>query len=190
MKIRKQALAVTMSMAILYAQACSFSSAIANLAKWAPTVLTAFSGIVTIVNPAVGSGLALADVAITKLFGVGGPVLTAISAYQSNPGTTSLQSLTNALQDANAQLNTAFSDIPANLNPNDVKAVEAGLLLLVTTLESFEAQLGIQPPVTANAAHVSRAVAVGVAPAKNLNDFKKKWNAIMVANGRSAQVLK
>ena len=188
--MRRKVLSVAVCVMMLYAQACSFSSAIANLAKWAPTVLTAFSGVVTIINPAAGSGLALADVAITKLFGVGGPVLTAISAYQASPGTTTLQSLTSALYAANTQLNTALADIPTNMNPGDVKAAEAGLLLLVTTLESFEAQLGIQPPATANAEHVARAVTLGVTPAKNLNDFKKKWNQIMQANGHQAQMLK
>ncbi len=188
--MKRKVLSVALCVMMLYAQACSFSSAIANLAKWAPTVLTAFSGVVTIINPAAGSGLALADLAINKLFGVGGPVLTAISAYKANPGTTTLQNLTTALYEANTQFSAALADIPANMNPNDVKAAEAGLLLLVTTLESFEAQLGIQPPATANAHHVARAVTVGVVPAKSLSDFKKKWNQIMQTNGHPAQMLK
>lgn len=188
--MKRKVLSVAICMVMLYAQACSFSSAIANLAKWAPTVLTAFSGVVTIINPAAGSGLALADVAITKLFGVGGPVLTAISAYQASANTTTLASLTSALQAANAQFSAALADLPPGLNPQDEQAAESALLLLTTTLEAFEAQIGVQPPAAANAQHVARAMALGVAPAKDLKDFDKKWNQIMQSTGHQAQMLK
>lgn len=182
MKLRKQVFAVTMAFALLYAQACSFASAIQQLKQWAPTVLTAFTGVVSIINPAAGSGLALADLAITKLFAPGGPVFAAINQYQANPGTGTLANLTSALDAANSQFEAALNDIPATLNQNDVKAVQASLLLLITTLESFEARLAPAPPVT-QAAHRARAVVSGVTPAKNRGDFVKKYNSIMAQNG-------
>jgi hypothetical protein len=158
-------------------EGCTFASAIQELQQWAPTVLTAFSGIVTIIDPPVGSALALATLAITKLFGTGGPIPAAISAYQAAPGTGTLGTLLAVLSAANAQFETVLSDIPATLNPTDVQAVQASLLLLITTLESFAARLAPTPPVT-QAAHTARAVQVGVHPAKDRKDFVKKWNAI------------
>src|SRR5271167_4157706 len=142
-------------------EGCTFATAIQQLQQWAPTVLSAFSGIVTIINPAAGSALAIATLAITKLFGVGGPIPAAISAYQASPGTTTLSTLISVLNAANGQFEAVLNDIPTTLNSNDVKAAQASLLLLVTTMDAFEARLAPAPPV-ATAAHAQRAVALSV----------------------------
>lgn len=182
--MRKASKTILICAMMVWAQAFSCASAIQELQTWAPTVLTAFSGIVGIVNPAAGSGLLLVDGALTKLFAPGGPIFSAISAYQANPGTGTLQNLTNALNDANAQFSAALADIPATLPPNDVRAVQAALLLLATTLEAFQARLAPTAP-AAQSTHMARAVNLGVAPAKNRADFVKKYNVIMAQNGHA-----
>src|ERR1700689_589130 len=155
-KLVKPGQAVLICAMMLWSQAFSCATAIKELEQWSPTVISAFTGIVTILNPAAGSGLALADIAIQKLFGVGGVVPNAIAAYQANPGTSTLSDVTAALAAANTQFNAALAAIQQNPNSQDAQAAEAGMLLLIVTLESIQAKLGttVTTPVATSAARL------------------------------------
>src|SRR5579863_5486389 len=186
MKTRKAGLAVFLCLAMVLPQAFSCATAIKELEAWSPTVLNAFAGVVALVNPQAGSALAIAGAEIPKVWGV---VQAAISNYQANPTTGTLNEVTAALNAANSQFNAFLAAIQQNPNSNEAKAAEAGMLLLVTTLESIQARLATVAPATQNA-HMARAVTLGVSPAKNNADFKKRWNVIMTANGHPERVLR
>jgi hypothetical protein len=192
MRQTTKSLGVMLLCLVFVIQGCTFASAMAELEQWSPTVLTAFAGVVSIINPPAGSALALSAAEIPKVWAL---VDAAINQYKTNPGTGSLANVTAALAAANAQFNQFLSVIQANPNSQDAKAAEAGMLLLIVTLQSIQAKLGptvaptpTAPTITFTA--TARAASMGIVAAKSNKDFKKKWSQLMIANGHSERVLR
>jgi len=161
----------------LVVSGCSFSSGIAQVEKYAPIGLNAFSQVVALLLEA---GVIKAGVASNLNDGVakGTAVLAdlqaALTAYQANPSPDKLTAVINALNAASATLGQFAADLGVNPAGNAVVAAQAGLLVITTTLSSISAALSPSTPVVAKAAKASKISA---------KDFKKQFNAVMLAHG-------
>jgi len=143
------------------------TSIIQQVQTWVPVAITAFDGVITIINPAAGSAIALAAVAIDALWKA---LQSAISAYKN--GNSTLSSVIAAIQ---AVMNE-ISAFTGNLPPGLQTGIKLGLSLLVSTLQAFLTKLSPTAVVSAQA----RTAALGVPPAKDKADFVHKWNRLAI----------
>ncbi len=191
--ISTAALAAAAGPSLLTLEGCSFGSVMAELGKYLPIGLQALAGIASLISPAAGA-------AISALIGLinaaWGGLQAAVNAYNSAPAAdkqTALQKVLEALdavQSTIAQTTTALGVGGTAI----VKAAEAALLLITTTLASIEAQLAPQAPAVASvhaahaAAHPATSVQTGGTTLQidgKPQHFKASYNLIMVNAGRS-----
>ena len=145
-----------------------------DLKTWIPEGIYVVDTIVTIVNPAAGSVLALASAALPKLWTA---VEDAVTEYQSTtpPPTGTLQKVTTALQDLSDQLSEVLAALPVSVPSIDILLIQTGLKLVIATLNFYISKTGGTPTVKAKTAMVKGPV---VQAATSRADFVKKFNAI------------
>ncbi len=180
--------------------AVSCADVVSELETYLPIGLTAFSGVVSIINPIAGSALSIASGLATKLWGDITPALNNYTAAPASAKSTPLGELLTALQSAEGQVSVVDSDLATavNINQTDLKASQAVLLVITATLSSIQAKLAKStptvaapaPPAAVASARAARpsTVAVGtqtldVTAASNGKDFRNKVNQIWVAAG-------
>src|SRR5271163_217896 len=139
------ALAAAAGPSLLTLEGCAFGSVMAQLGKYLPIGLQALAGIASLISPGAGA-------AISALIGLinaaWGGLQAAVNAYNSAPAAskqTALEKVLEALdavQSTIAQTSTALGVGGSEI----VKAAEAALLLITTTLASIEAQLAPHAP--------------------------------------------
>jgi hypothetical protein len=190
-RIAAPILAITLSL-MLAVTGCTFASAMSQLQTWAPVGLTAFTGIVSILNPAVGSPLAVWSGRVIKVWG---DMQAGIRAYNDAPAAnkaTRMGELLTVLDAVQGELKQGIADLGANPSSVDVQAAQAALLLLQTTLATIEAKLAPKAPAPVAATHTqhttefegARTVRVNkstltIGPVTSGSDFKKQFNVIM-----------
>jgi len=153
-------------------------SALDNLTTWVPVGLAAFDGIAAIVD---GPFTAIA----TTVDNLWAAVQNAINLYQhsTDPQVTRLDKVIATLDALSGGLTQALAALPVSIPAAVLSAAKLGLTLLISTLNSIRNKLQPAPVPAAMKAAIG-----SVAPAKNKNDFIKKFNAIMADNGQTLRV--
>lgn len=162
---------------------------LAVLETYVPVGLQAFTGIVTLINPPVGTGLTLAVIAAKAGWA---DVSAAIAFYQSAPAaakSTALGKVDTALEGLVGGLQKVLNSFGLS-SQTDQQAAVAALMLLIATLSGIQA--GITPAgVTAARARraaiparmVVGAQSVEISSTADPKKFKAQYNAIMNAGG-------
>lgn len=161
---------------------CTFGSVMSNLAKYLPIGLTALAGIANLISPGVGTAIA----ALIGLINVAwGGLQAAVNAYNSAPAAskqTALEKVLVALDVVQEYLAKTAASLGLGPTTSPAwKAAEAALLLITTTLGAIEAQLAPKAVPSVASVHLGHVTAVTTKP----SDFKKDYNKIVVAAGRS-----
>lgn len=163
---------------------------LAVLETYVPVGLQAFTGIVTLINPPVGTGLALAVIAAKAGWA---DVSAAIAFYQSAPAaakSTALGKVDTALEGLVGGLQKVLNSFGLS-SQTDQQAAVAALMLLIATLSGIQA--GITPAGVTTAARARRAAiparmvvgaqSVEISSTADPKKFKAQYNAIMNAGG-------
>lgn len=169
--------------AVLSLEGCPAMDA---LEQWLPEGIYAVDAIVTALNPAAGSILAIATAALPKLWIA---VQNAITEYKSTnpPPVGTLAKVATALQDVSDQLTDVLGALPVSLPNLDILAIEAGLKLVIATLNYFAQKNGATVSAKARTAAVAKS-GTPVAPATSRADFAKKWNALGIKRADGSAV--
>jgi hypothetical protein len=169
--------------------------------------LQVFAGVVSIINPPAGSGLAIAAGIIPKLWG---DATKAVTAYQSASAdkNTKLGEALVALNVLQTQLNQMLIDLGTNPNSTDAQAAKASIALLATTLLTMQQNLAktpgappspSPPPPLPGAPSSITAVpntvvvgttSVAVKAAASPSDLKRQYNQIMQLAGQPDRAIK
>lgn len=180
--MKKALLALTLSAAILI-QGCTFSSAMAQLEKYAPIALQAISSIVAILvqGGVIKTGQAST---VTTDIGMATAALTdvenAVAAYNAAPAAsknTELNKVIAALQAAQSQLAQGVKDVGMNGNSNSVLAAEAGLQVIITTLAAIEVNLPQPTPAPASVRASAKKSKLRFGHPNLVGQFKTQFNA-------------
>jgi len=155
-------------------EGCDVGSVLSELETWVPVGLSAFDTLISYINPAAGSAIAVAIQAANVLWQA---VATAVANYQhtTDPTTTLLDKVIAALDALQGGLASVLASLPTGLSPVIVKAVTFGFSLLLATLKSIQSKLEPAPASTSSKA--ANVIVNGVAPAKSGKDFIKQFNA-------------
>jgi hypothetical protein len=191
-------LAITLSLALIVAGCPPFATVMQKLKQYVPIGLQAFAGVVAIINPPVGSALALAAPLVNKAWS---DLSSTIDAYNAAPAadkSSALGATLTALDALEANLKQSVTDLGGNPSSPEVQAAQAALLLLTTTLTAIESQLvppQAPPALVIAHAHARIAMAQGprtvmvahdsivLVPAKSPSDFCAQYNRIMASAG-------
>jgi hypothetical protein len=175
---------------------CTFGSVMANLAKFLPIGLNALAGVAALISPGAGT-------AITPLIGLvnvaWGALQGAVNDYNSAPAAskqTTLEKVLLALDEVQQYLAQTYQQVGITAqNSPPLKAAEAALLVITTTLGAIEAQLAPQAAPPTASMHVAHAQARSVSSVEvngiavqvtgKPQDFKTTYNTIMQNAGRS-----
>lgn len=155
-------------------------SAVDELETWVPVGLSAFDGLAAIVDSAFTA-------VATTVDALWAAVTNAISLYQhsTDPMNTRLDKIIASLDALAGGLTQAVAALPVSIPAAILSAAKLGLALLIATLKRIQAKL---EPVPTPVAASMKAVIGSTTPATSKNDFIKKWNAIMAANGLALRV--
>jgi len=177
---------LAISVTLVTTPACLFSTIWSDIKAYAPTILTAVAGVLSILTGAgvLGMPLAATISGILALINKAvGDLQVAINTYQQAPSSqraTLLGAITTALADAEANIQQFWS----NLNIPDpalASTIKNLLGIVVSTLQGYVDAIGVPPAATpARAMRASMTNPIVVAPKRRtLAQFKTDWNAAL-----------
>lgn len=189
-------LMLTLAGSALWLQACSAADVITDIATYVPIGIAAVNSLLNLLGSfgviPVGAGTA-ASALLATITAAFNAVLATIKEYQATPTTTLLSKIQDLLQ----SISDNVSSFVAALKISDNKVVQligALLSLFLTTLAGFisalAAKMGATPAAAAAASRrkimmQSGTAVVVEAKYRNAAEFKKQFNAKLVAAGKS-----
>jgi hypothetical protein len=155
-----------------------------ELNTWVPAAIATFDGVLSIINPAAGTALALLQKTID---GEWQALSGAISTYIHTvpPPANGLPQIIAFMSALQANLSQVIAALPPGLDQTILASSKAAFALLLATLIDIENRL--QPSTPAIRAAAINSVLLPQ-PAKSTADFVKQINAIMAKNGQSLRV--
>lgn len=175
-------------------ESCSFGSVMSNLAKYLPIGLNALAGVANLISPGVGTVVAAL---IGQIQSAWGGLQAAVNEYNAAPAAskqTALEKVLLALDLVQEYLAKTATSLGVGSSAA-LKAAEAALLLITTTLGAIEAQLAPKAAPTVSTLHAAHASlhSVGsvsvtgtpIAVTGKPGDFKAAFNKIVADAGRA-----
>lgn len=188
--------ALALAASTMTLEGCSFSSVMSNLGKFLPIGLSALAGVANLISPGAGTAIAALIGLINAAWGA---LQGAVHDYNTAPAAakqTALEKVLLALDVVQEYLAKTTASLGVGTS-TALKAAEAALLLITTTLGALEAQLAPKAaPAVANthsahaASHSVVTVAGNIPVSGKPGDFKKTFNEIVAGAGRSDLQLK
>jgi len=172
---------VALSASAVELEGCNVLS---ELETWVPIGLSAFDTLVSFINPAAGSALAVVISTANSLWEA---VATAIANYQhtTDPTATTLDKVIAAMDALEGGLSAVLAALPASIPAVVLKAVQFGFGLLLATLKSI--RNAIEP--TTGLKALKPVTVTGVTSAKSAKDFISQFNSqVCVPSGYSRRL--
>lgn len=172
---------------LLTSTGCFLSSLYADILKYVPVGLAAFSSVVSILasDGIIGNPIAAAIAAIVALVNKGfADLQTAVNAYEAAPSsqkTTELMSVSTALSTAEAYIQQFWANLTIP-DPQEASLIQGLLGIIVSTLLGFATQLPAVSAATspALAMRASLARTIVVTPKKrSVAQFRHDFNALL-----------